>query len=91
MKRLITGLATTVLVSAIGMAVWVQVQPQAIDNCSPWPAWSTVCAGPKFAGARGFLFYLTRIHVQRPGTWDMNVPPHLSHVPRIRQSGQGIY
>jgi hypothetical protein len=93
MKRVIVGLATTVLVSGgLGLAGLGAGAALADDDCSPPTKVNGICWGPNHWCPGDSLFHLTQNHVHDPVTWDMNVCHTYYHVARDQANqGQGIY
>jgi hypothetical protein len=90
MKRVLVGLATTVLVSG-GLAVATGTA-QADDDCGPAAMVNGVCYGPNQWCPGDSLFHLTQNHVYNPVTWDMNVCHTYYHVAFDQgNQGQGIW
>jgi len=91
MKRVIVGLATTVLVSGslAGLGAGVAL---ADDDCSPPTRVNGICYGSNHWCPGDSPFHLTQNHVYNPVTWDMHVCHTYYHVaPDQANQGQGIY
>jgi hypothetical protein len=95
MKRVVVGLATTVLVSGglglAGLGLGTGTA-RADDDCSPAAMVNGICYGPNHWCPGDSLFHLTQNHVYNPVTWDMNVCHTYYHVAFDQgNQGQGIW